>query len=95
MLLIGFVWIFIGLAALLVAKPLSPGKWEDMGPAAMMTSCLGAFLAGSIVILTMEGPNGYGPPSISGTAIGIIASLVGGMIGFGVYVADARRQARA
>lgn len=96
MLLIGFMWIFIGLAALIVAKPLAgPGKWEDIGPASMMAACLGAYLASSVVILTMEGPNGYGPPSISGTAAGIIASLIGGAIGFGAYLADARRQAHA
>jgi hypothetical protein len=95
MLLIGFVWIFIGLAALVLAKPLAPGRWEDTGPAAMMTACLGAYLAGSIAVLAEEGPNGYGPPAISGTMLGIVVSIIGGVIGFGVYVADARRQARA
>ena len=95
MLLIGFVWIFIGLAALVLAKPLAPGRWEDTGPAAMMTACLGAYLAGSIAVLATEGPNGYGPPSISGTTLGILTSIVGGVIGFGAYIADSRRQSRA
>ena len=95
MLLIGFVWVFIGLAALIVAKPLAPGKWEDTGPAAMMTSCLGAYLAGSLVVLVLQGGEGFGSPPFSGTLPGIVASLIGGVIGFGAYVADARRQAHA
>ena len=94
MLLIGFVWVFVGLTALVLAKPFIPGRWEDSGPAAMMAACMGAFLAGSVVVLAMEGPNGYGPPTIAGTMPGVVASVVGGLIGFGVYVADARRQAR-
>jgi hypothetical protein len=95
MLLIGFVWVFVGLAALVLAKPFSPGRWEDSGPAAMMAACMGAFLAGSVVVLAMEGPNGFGPPSIAGSWPGVVASILGGVIGFGVYVADSRRQARA
>src|SRR5438046_1536713 len=53
LLLIGFVWVFVGLAALVLAKPFSPGLWEDSGPAAMMAACMGAFLAGSVVVLAM------------------------------------------
>jgi hypothetical protein len=93
MLLIGFFWVFIGLAALVLAKPFIPGRWEDSGPAAMMAACLGAFLAGSIVVLTIEGPNGFGPPT-GGSITGVIASILGGAIGFTVYAVDARRQAR-
>jgi len=95
MLLIGFVWIFIGLAALVLAKPLAPGRWEDTGPAAMMAACTVGYLSGSLAVLATEGPNGYGPPAIAGTMLGIVASVVGGAVGFGAYVADARRQARA
>jgi hypothetical protein len=95
MLLIGFMWVFIGLAALVLAKPLAPGRWEDTGPAAMMAACCGAFLASSVVVLVMEGPNGYGPPTIAGTSAGIIASLIGGAVGFGGYLADASKRARA
>lgn len=95
MLLIGFIWVFVGLAALVLAGPFVPGRWEDSGPAAMMAACMGAFLAGSVVVLAMEGPNGYGPPSIAGTMPGALASVVGGVIGFAVYAADSRRQARA
>ena len=94
MLLIGFFWIFIGLAALVLAKLLAVGEWEDTGPAAMFSACTGAYLAGSITVLTVEGPNGFGPPTAQ-TAIGIIASLIGGAIGFGAYIADARRRAHA
>lgn len=94
MLLIGFVWVFIGMAALVLAKPLAPGRWEDSGPAAMMAACLGSYLAGSIGVLAIEGPDGYGPPT-SASTLGIVLSVVGGVIGFGAYVADARRQARA
>ena len=93
MLLIGFVWVFVGMAALLLAKPLAPGRWEDSGPAAMMTACLGSFLAGSMAVFATEGPNGYGPPD-SHAILGVVASIVGGAIGFGVYVVDARRQAQ-
>jgi len=95
MLLIGFFWIFLGIAAMFLAKPLAPGAWEDHGPAATMTTCLGAYLAGSITVLAMEGPNGFGPPTIAGTGPGILASIIGGVIGFVVYIADARRQAQA
>ena len=94
MLLIGFMGVFVGLAALLLAKPLVPGQWEDSGPAAMMAACLGSYLCGSIVVLAMEGPNGFGPPTIAGTMPGVLASVIGGLIGFAVYVADARRQAQ-
>lgn len=94
MLLIGFFWIFIGLAALVLAKPLAPGRWEDTGPAAMFTACTGAYLAGSIAVLAVDGPNGYGPPTAE-TTIGILASLIGGVIGFGAYIADARRRVHA
>jgi hypothetical protein len=92
MLLIGFVWIFLGMAALFLAKPLVPGTWEDTGPAACMTTCLGAYLCGSIAVLAMEGPNAYGPPTIAGTGPGILASVVGGAVGFAVYIYDARRR---
>ncbi len=95
MLLIGFVWIFLGIAAMFLSKVLARGPWEDTGPAAVMTTCLGAYLCGSITVLAMEGPNGFGPPTIAGTGPGILASVIGGVIGFGAYVADARRQARA
>ena len=92
MLLIGFVWVFVGMAALLLAKPLVPGRWEDSGPAAMMTACLGSFLAGSIGVFAEKGPNGYGPPD-STAYLGVVLSVIGGVIGFAVYVVDARRQA--
>ena len=94
MLLIGFVWVFVGMAALVVAKPLVPGRWEDSGPAAMMTACLGSFLAGSIGVFAEVGPHGYGP-SDSHAILGVVLSIIGGVIGFAVYVVDARRQARA
>ena len=95
MLLIGFVWVFVGLAALVLAKPFAPGRWEDTGPAAMMTACMGAFLTGSIAVLVTEGPNGFGPPAFAGTMLGVVASILGGVAGFGGYIADTRRQARA
>ena len=94
MLLIGFMWVFIGLAALLLAKPLAPGRWEDSGPAAMMTACLGAYLAGSLTVLVTEWPNDFGPAFSASTA-GVVGSIVGGAIGFGMYIVDARRQAQA
>lgn len=93
MLLIGFVWIFVGMAALVLAKPLAPGRWEDTGPAAMMTASAGSFLGGMIGVLMIEGPDGYGPPT-SAALLGTITSVVGGVIGFGVYIVDARRHAR-
>jgi hypothetical protein len=94
MLLIGFVWVFVGMAALVLAKPLVPGRWEDSGPAAMMTASLGSFLGGSIGVFALEGPNGYGPAASTAT-LGVVLSIIGGVIGLAVYVVDARRQARA
>lgn len=95
MLLIGFSWVLIGTVAGVVAKLLIPGRWEDAGPVAMMTATLGAFLGGGVAVLAVEGPRGYGPPTMAGWELGLIGSLIGGAIGFAVYAVDARRTARA
>jgi uncharacterized membrane protein YeaQ/YmgE (transglycosylase-associated protein family) len=94
MLLIGFIWVFVGMAAAMLARPLVGGRWEDSGPAAMMTASMGAFVGGSLAVLMVDGPNGFGPPLAEAT-VGIIGSLVGGAIGFFGYIFDAKRAATA
>lgn len=94
MLLIGFIWCFVGMAAAILAKMFVPGRWEDSGPAAMMAASMGSFLAGSIAVLAVDGPNGFGPPLAEAT-VGITASIIGGVIGFAAYVMDARKQLQA
>jgi hypothetical protein len=91
MMLIGFVWIFVAMGASLISKMFVPGRWEDSGPAAFMTAGMGSFLAGTIAVLAVDGPNGYGPPLAQST-FGLTASILGGVVGFLAYVYDARRQ---
>ncbi|HEX3146833.1 MAG TPA: hypothetical protein VHR66_01955 [Gemmataceae bacterium] len=95
MLLIGFVWCLIGVAACIVSRSFVPGRWEDSGPVAMMVASAGAFIGGTGTVILMEGPNGYGPPAVAGTMPGIVASIVGAVVAFGIYAADAKRSAAA
>jgi hypothetical protein len=91
MLLIGFVWCLVGMGAAVLAKFFVPGRWEDSGPAAMMAASLGSFLTGSIAVLSVDGINGFGPP-LAESAVGLVASIIGGVLGFGAYVVDLRKQ---
>jgi len=93
MLLIGFVWCLVGVLAGIVSKSFVPGRWEDSGPVAMLVASAGAFIGGTTVVFITEGRDGYGPPSINGTMLGIVGSLVGAVLCFGMYAADARRTA--
>jgi uncharacterized membrane protein YeaQ/YmgE (transglycosylase-associated protein family) len=95
MLLIGFVWCLVGVLAGIVSKSFVPGRWEDSGPVAMLVASAGSFLGGTSVIFVMEGRDGYGPPTINGTMMGLIGSLVGAVVAFGIYATDARRAAQA
>jgi hypothetical protein len=94
MLLIGFTWIFIAMAAGLVAPYVFRGPWAEHGPAAMFAASVGAFLGGSVGAALSAGPVGYTSTSEMPTTLGLIFSVVGGALAFGMYAADARRQAR-
>lgn len=94
MLLIGFVWCLVGVAVAIVSRSFVPGRWEDSGPVAMLVASSGAFVGGTTVVFLAEGRDGYGPPAINGTMMGIVGSLVGAAVAFGMYVADARRTAK-
>ena len=68
MLLIGFMWLFVGMAAAATVKYVIPTRWDDSGPVAIVVAAAGAFFASFPVIIYYEGINGYGPPTTSGTA---------------------------
>ena len=51
-------------------------------------------MAGMVAIFAMEGPNSFGPP-LSGSLVGVVASIVGGVVAFGAFAMDARKTAKA
>jgi hypothetical protein len=93
MLLIGFSWIFIAVAAGLLTPYFLPGVWADHGPTAMFAASVGAFLGGSIGAAISAGPHGYTHVSEMPTTLGLILSVAGGIVGFAGYVIDVRRNA--
>jgi uncharacterized membrane protein YsdA (DUF1294 family) len=60
----------------------------------MFAASVGAFLGGSIGAAMSAGPHGYTSTSEMPTALGLTLSIVGGVLAFAMYAADARRQAR-
>ena len=90
MLLIGFTWIFIAIAAGLVAPYVFRGPWADHGPTAMFAASFTAFLGGSLGAAFSAGPHGYTSVSEMPTALGLILSVVGGISGFAMYAMDVR-----
>jgi hypothetical protein len=91
MLLIGFTWIFIAVAAGLVAPFVFRGPWADHGPTAMFAAGAAAFLGGSIGAAIAAGPHGYTSVAEMPATLGIILSIVGGVIGFAAYAMDVRQ----
>jgi hypothetical protein len=94
MLLIGFTWIFIAVAAGLVAPYVFRGPWAEHGPTAMFAASVGAFLGGSVGAAISAGPHGYTSVSEMPTTLGLILSVVGGIVAFGMYTMDVRMQTR-
>ena len=90
MLLIGFTWIFIAVAAGLVAPYVFRGPWAEHGPTAMFAASVGAFLGGSVGAAISAGPHGYTSVSEMPTTLGLTLSVVGGIVAFAMYVADVR-----
>ena len=93
MLLIGFMWIFIAVAAGLLTPLVLRGPWADHGPTAMFAAGAVAFLGGSIGAAIVAGPHGYTSVAEMPATWGIILSIVGGIIGFAAYVMDVRQNA--
>jgi len=90
MLLIGFTWIFIAMAAGLAAPYVFRGPWADHGPTAMFAASFGAFLGGSVGAAFSAGPHGYTSESAMPTTLGLTLSLLGGIVAFAVYAMDVR-----
>jgi FtsH-binding integral membrane protein len=93
MLLIGFTWIFVAMAAgILVCFVFRGRPWEDTGPAAIMVAAVGAFF-GSFVAAYVFSP--IGDPSSPAVGAGVICSVLGGFGAFALYVIDVRRRVGA
>ena len=93
MLLIGFMWIFIAVAAGLVAPFFFRGPWADHGPTSMFAASVGAFLGGSVGAAISAGPHGYTSVAEFPATLGIALSIAGGIVGFAMYVMDVRKAA--
>ena len=93
MLLIGFMWIFIAVAAGLLVPFVLRGPWADHGPTAMFAASVGAFLGGSVGAAISAGPHGYTSVAEFPATLGIALSILGGIAGFAMYVIDARKAA--
>jgi hypothetical protein len=92
MLLIGFTWIFVAMAAGILVRFVVRGPWEAAGPAAIMVAAVGAFF-GSFFAAYAFSP--LGDPSSPAVGAGIICSLLGGFGAFALYVIDFRRRVGA
>jgi hypothetical protein len=90
MILIGFTWVFIAVAAGLVALYVFRGPWADHGPTSMFAASVGAFLGGSVGAAISAGPHGYTSVSEMPTTLGLILSIACGIIAFAMYAADVR-----
>jgi hypothetical protein len=95
MLLIGFTWIFVAIAAGLVVRYVIPGPWDHTGPLAIMVASVGAFFGSVFASLLFTPPGRYEDPSSPAMGPGIVLSIIGGLVAFGMYAFDARRQQRA
>ena len=95
MILIGFTWIFVAIAAGLVVRYVIPGSWDHTGPLAFMVAGFGAFSGSVVASLLFTPPGRYEDPSTPAMVPGIVMSIVGGLLAFGLYAFDARRQQQA
>jgi hypothetical protein len=95
MILIGFTWVILSTVLSLIVKMVLPGRWEDHGPNAMLVTAAGAFMGGILGGILYDGINGYGPPSNSEATVGVVLSILGGLVAFAGYAVDVRRRAHA
>jgi drug/metabolite transporter (DMT)-like permease len=93
MLLIGFTWIFVAIAAGILVRFLVPGPWEASGPLAIMVAAVGAFFGSVFASLAFTPPGRFEDPSSPAMIPGIVLSLVGGFGAFAAYAYSVRRQA--
>jgi hypothetical protein len=93
MLLIGFTWIFVALFVAFIVKYCIPGPWDQAGPISVMVAGTGAFF-GSVLSYTIYTPPGTDPSSPA-IVPGIVFSIVGGLLAFGMYAGYARKQLKA
>ena len=92
MLLIGFIWVLLPTLAAMVVRSVIPGRWETHGPTVMLVTATGAFFGGILGGLLYGGIDGYGPPNNNYAILGVVLSIVGGVVAFGAYAADVRRR---
>jgi hypothetical protein len=95
MLLIGFTWIFVAIAAGILVHYLLPGSWDTTGPLAIMVASVGAFFGTVLASLVFTPPGRLEDPSSPAMVPCIVLSLLGGFGAFGLYVFDVRRRAHA
>ena len=95
MLLIGFTWIFVAIAAGILVHYLLPGSWDQTGPLAIMVASVGAFFGSVLSSLVFTPPVPTEDPSSPAMVPGIILSILGGFGALALYVVDVRRRAHA
>ena len=95
MLLIGFTWIFVAMAAGILVRFVVRGPWEAAGPAAIMVAAVGAFFGSVFASLVFTPPVPSEDPSSPAIVPGIIFSVLGGFGAFAAYIFDFRRRANA
>src|SRR5262249_7424358 len=91
MMMVGFSWLFIGLAFGLSAPLFVPGRRDAQLPVAMLVASTGAFMGALFSSIVFDSPDRTGKPSIYPEWPGLILSIVGGAVAFGFYVATMRR----
>ncbi|HJZ92090.1 MAG TPA: hypothetical protein VKE40_14540 [Gemmataceae bacterium] len=94
MMMVGFSWIFIGLAAGFLAPLVVPGRRDAQLPVAMLVACTGAFMGALFSSIVFNSPDRTGKPDVVPEWTGLIMSIVGGAVAFGFYVATMRRPAQ-
>ena len=95
MLLIGFTWIFVPLFVALIVKFCIPGPWDQAGPIAFMVAGTGAFLGSVLSYFLFTPPGRFEDPSSPAIVPGIVFSILGGLLAFGMYAGYARKQLKA
>jgi len=93
MILIGFTWIFVALAAGFLATSAMPGRtWDHVGPLAIMVASTGAFFGSVLAYFLFTPPGRFEDPSSPAIGAGVLFSILGGLGAFGAYAFSERRQ---